>query len=117
MSTAVGGIYVVGVSQNQLTVAVGVLHGHFDFAGFLDYFKIYDVRMDRVLVFVLEFYELFDSAFVVESFAPFLTLALVLEDYLYSLVEESHLAESVLQGAVIENGGFKYFWIRPERGL
>ena len=74
--------------------------------------------MDCIFVFIKIFNEFLDSAFIVIGFTFFLAFSFILEDNLDTLVQESHLSETVLESIIIKYGSFcKDLRIRPESSL
>ena len=116
MGSAFDGVYVVGVGKEQLVIPVGILHCNFHLHVVLYNLEVDYFLVKNFLVLVYVSYEFRESAFVVENFL-FLLVPVVGKGDSYTLIEECHLSETVLQGSVVVYGFVEYFRIRPESGL
>ena len=106
MSTAVGGMDVVGEGADIVVVAVVILHGYLDLAGVfhISRAQIYDLIVDgSIALFLVDIVDkLADTALIIEYLVlDMLGVALILELDIYAGVEESLLPEPACKGVVI----------------
>ena len=88
MHTAVRGVDVVGEGEDDLVIAVGVLHGDLRHGILLFPSHVDDVIVDGGLVLVDELHEGADAALVVHLILLLLPLSLILHDDADAAVQE-----------------------------